>query len=161
MAKKTIDSYFQKENSMEGLVIRMMCKDVCSLSTFCTSSDLRLLFAKSGFQLPISPNTIERSFTEPAQEDIMELEEDRLYDDLEPVKMNLEQEFEMEFKREKGNFNKEKPRDQLDYEMSIDETEGVRSEHLFMVYDYLMTLKPTNVEAERAFSAAGYICNSV
>lgn len=48
--KKTIHSYFEKENSMESLVTRMVCKDGFSLSTFCTSSDLRLLFAKSGFQ---------------------------------------------------------------------------------------------------------------
>lgn len=108
-----------------------------------------------------------QNIVEPAQEDIMELEEDGLDDDAEPVKMTLEQELEMELKREKENFNKQKPSGQLDYEkvlkkeMSVYETEGVRGEHLSMVYDYLMTLKPTSVEAERAFSAAGYICSSV
>lgn len=36
----------------------MVCKDGFSLSSFCTSPDLRRLFAKSGFQLPTSPYTI-------------------------------------------------------------------------------------------------------
>ncbi|XP_063836802.1 probable ATP-dependent RNA helicase DDX46 [Ostrinia nubilalis] len=106
---------------------------------------------------------------EPVQEekDIMELEENGLNDDAEPVKMTLEQELEMELKREKENFNKQKPKPRLDYEkvlkkeMSVYETERVRGEYLSMVYDYLMILKPTSVEAERAFSAAGYICSSV
>lgn len=104
---------------------------------------------------------------EPVQEDTMEIEEDRVDDDAEPVKMTLELELEIELKREKENFNKQKPSGQLDYEkilkkeMSVYESEGVRGEHLSMVYKYLMTLKPTSVEAERAFSAAGYICSSV
>lgn len=55
---KTIDGYFIKENSMEKMVSRMVCKDGFSLNSFCTSSDLRYLFSKSGFQLPNSPNTI-------------------------------------------------------------------------------------------------------
>ncbi|KAL3267026.1 hypothetical protein HHI36_011169 [Cryptolaemus montrouzieri] len=47
--------------------------------------------------------------------------------------MTLEQELEKELKREKENFNKQKPSGQLDYEkkvlrkeMSVYETEGVR-----------------------------------
>ncbi|KAJ8703695.1 hypothetical protein PYW08_002152 [Mythimna loreyi] len=57
---KTIDigSYFKKENSMEMMVSRMVCKDGVPLSLFCTSADLRYLFSKSGFKLPNSPNTI-------------------------------------------------------------------------------------------------------
>ncbi|GBM19068.1 hypothetical protein AVEN_236897-1 [Araneus ventricosus] len=55
---KTIDSYFKKENSIEKMVSRMVCKDGVALSLFCSSSDLRYLFSKSGFQLPNSPNTI-------------------------------------------------------------------------------------------------------
>jgi hypothetical protein len=62
-AKKTIDAYFVKENSMETMVSRMVCKDGFSLNLFCTSSDLRSLFAKSGFQLPTSPNTIRSMVT--------------------------------------------------------------------------------------------------
>ncbi|CAH0560586.1 unnamed protein product [Brassicogethes aeneus] len=47
-----------EENSMQKMVSRMVCKDGMALSLFCTSSDLRYLFSKSGFQLPNSPNTI-------------------------------------------------------------------------------------------------------
>jgi hypothetical protein len=48
---------------METLVSRMVCKDGFNLSLFYTSSDLRRLFAKSGFQLPTSPNTIRSMVT--------------------------------------------------------------------------------------------------
>ncbi|GBN11531.1 hypothetical protein AVEN_237838-1 [Araneus ventricosus] len=55
---KKINSYFKKETSMEKMVSRMACKDGVALSLFCSSSDLRYLFSKSGFQLPNSSNTI-------------------------------------------------------------------------------------------------------
>ncbi|CAH0403229.1 unnamed protein product [Chilo suppressalis] len=63
-AKKTIDAYFVKENSMEAMVTRMVCRDGLTLSSFCSSSDLRRLFSKSGFQLPNSPNTIRSIITD-------------------------------------------------------------------------------------------------
>ncbi|GBM86700.1 hypothetical protein AVEN_222224-1 [Araneus ventricosus] len=40
------------------MVSRMVCKDGMALSLFCSSSELRYLFSKSGFHLPNSPNTI-------------------------------------------------------------------------------------------------------
>ena len=46
----------------------------------------------------------------------------------------------------------------LKKEMSAYESNGVRSKFLSLTYNYLMTISPTSVEAERAFSAAGYIC---
>lgn len=54
----TIEKYFKKENSMEKMISRMVCKNGVPFSLFCTSPDLRYLFSKSGFQLPNSPNTI-------------------------------------------------------------------------------------------------------
>uniref|UniRef100_A0A6P7G500 Ras-related and estrogen-regulated growth inhibitor-like protein n=1 Tax=Diabrotica virgifera virgifera TaxID=50390 RepID=A0A6P7G500_DIAVI len=45
--------------------------------------------------------------------------------------------------------------------MAIYETAGVKVDHLSMVYHYLMILKPTSIEAERAFSATSYMCSSV
>ncbi|XP_023218024.1 uncharacterized protein LOC111620341 [Centruroides sculpturatus] len=48
---------------MEAMVTRMVCKDGFTLSSFCTSSDLRCLFARNGFQLPTSPNTIRSMIT--------------------------------------------------------------------------------------------------
>ncbi|XP_060801934.1 uncharacterized protein LOC132903887 [Amyelois transitella] len=55
---KTLDSFVIKENSMDKTISRMVCKDGFTLSSFCTSSDLRDLFSKSGNKLPNSPNTI-------------------------------------------------------------------------------------------------------
>lgn len=41
-------------------------------------------------------------------------------------------------------------------EMNLFENGGTRGHHLQLVYKYLLTIPPTSVEAERAFSAAGY-----
>ncbi|GBN85180.1 hypothetical protein AVEN_93740-1 [Araneus ventricosus] len=41
----------------------MVCKDGAAHSLFCSSSDLRYLSSKSGFQLPNSPNTIRSILT--------------------------------------------------------------------------------------------------
>ncbi|KAJ2948892.1 hypothetical protein O0L34_g5823 [Tuta absoluta] len=60
---KTMDSYVIKDNSMEKMVSRMVCKDGFPLSSFCTSADLRDLFSKSGHKLPNSPNTIRSMVT--------------------------------------------------------------------------------------------------
>lgn len=49
----------------------------------------------------------------------------------------------------------------LKKEMSALETNGSRGKYLRRAYDYLMTIPPTSVEAERAFSAAGYLCNKL
>ena len=40
-------------------------------------------------------------------------------------------------------------------EMSLFDNGGTRGHHLTIVYNYLLTIPPTSVEAERAFSAAG------
>ena len=45
----------------------------------------------------------------------------------------------------------------LKKEMSLFKDEGVRGKYLQQVYDLLLTIRPTSVESERAFSAAGVI----
>lgn len=47
--------------------------------------------------------------------------------------------------------------------MDLYETGGTRGKYLDLetVYNYLLSIPPTSVEAERAFSAAGYICNKI
>lgn len=52
---KTMDSFVIKDNSMEKIISRMVCKDGFTLSSFCTSSDSKDLFSKSGHKLPNSP----------------------------------------------------------------------------------------------------------
>lgn len=49
----------------------------------------------------------------------------------------------------------------LKKEMSLYENGGIRGRYLESVYKYLLTVPPTSVESERAFSAAGYICNKL
>ena len=46
-------------------------------------------------------------------------------------------------------------------EMALFETNGERGRCLQMAYDYLMSVPPTSVEAERAFSAAGTLCTKL
>ena len=43
-------------------------------------------------------------------------------------------------------------------EMTLFENGGNRGRYL-LVYDYLLSIAPTSVEAERAFSASGLICS--
>ena len=47
----------------------------------------------------------------------------------------------------------------LKKEISAYESNRVRGKFLSITYNYLMTISPTSVEAERAFSAASYICS--
>ena len=49
----------------------------------------------------------------------------------------------------------------LKKEMSLFEDESVRGKYLQQVYDLLLTIRPTSVESERAFSAAGIILNKL
>ena len=49
----------------------------------------------------------------------------------------------------------------LKKEMTAYEVEGIKGKHLSLIYSYLMAIRPTSVEAERAFSAAGYICSTI
>jgi hypothetical protein len=46
-------------------------------------------------------------------------------------------------------------------EMAVFECSGVRGRCLQLVYDYLQSIPPTSVEAERAFSAAGLLCTKI
>jgi hypothetical protein len=46
-------------------------------------------------------------------------------------------------------------------EMAVFESSGTRGRCLEQVYKYLLTIPPTSVEAERAFSASGALCTKV
>lgn len=46
-------------------------------------------------------------------------------------------------------------------EIAVYEATGVRGRCLQLVYAYLLSIPPTSVEAERAFSAAGLLCTKV
>lgn len=48
----------------------------------------------------------------------------------------------------------------LKAEMSVFESTSIKGKYLGIAYKYL-TITPTSVEAERAFSAAGYLCNNL
>lgn len=49
----------------------------------------------------------------------------------------------------------------LKREMTLFECGGNRGKYLETVYTYVKSIPPTSVEAERAFSAAGYLCNKI
>lgn len=49
----------------------------------------------------------------------------------------------------------------LRMEMSLYENGGKRGRYLDELYNHLMSIPPTSVESERAFSAANYICNKI
>ena len=84
------------------------------------------------------------------------------------VNLSLQEELEMQLNKEKKdtcsvnmdergkNFEKNIKTEMTEYECS-----GIKGKYLSLVHDYLNTITPTSVEAERAFSAAGYICSSI
>jgi len=45
--------------------------------------------------------------------------------------------------------------------MAVFETSGKRGQCLDKLYNYVLTVPPTSVEAERAFSAAGVLCTKL
>ncbi|KAF2883708.1 hypothetical protein ILUMI_22458 [Ignelater luminosus] len=81
--------------------------------------------------------------------------------------LTLKKELEKQLKQEKEAFKKKPDNKQKDYEkilkkeMACFESDGIRGQYLMLAYDYILTVQPTSVEAERAFSAAGYICSSL
>jgi hypothetical protein len=46
-------------------------------------------------------------------------------------------------------------------EMNLFENGGTRGHHLELAFKYLMSIPPTSIESERAFSAAAYIGNKL
>lgn len=48
---------------------------------------------------------------------------------------------------------------QIKVEMALYDSGGKRPENLERVYNALLTIPPTSVEADRVFSASGYLCN--
>lgn len=69
--------------------------------------------------------------------------------------MQLKEDNEDYTKHLKAGMKKDKK------QMLAFETVGIKGKYLTSLHDYLLTTKPTSVDAERAFSAAGYICSSV
>lgn len=79
----------------------------------------------------------------------------------------LQSELEMELKAVDARAHAEKCQTTrgllatIKKEMDLFEGGGSRGHHLQMAFNHLQTIKPTSVKSERAFSAAGYICNKV
>lgn len=49
----------------------------------------------------------------------------------------------------------------LKREMAIFDDGGMKGSLLSLAYEYLLTVKPTSVESERAFSATTFFCNKL
>jgi len=50
----------------------------------------------------------------------------------------------------------------LEEEMKIlEKTKKMRGNYLSKIYDYIMTIRPTSIESERAFSVSGYMCSKI
>lgn len=101
-----------------------------------------------------------------SEENIEEIVEENLDSPSLKKDLTLQEELQLQIQQEATCYSvhtkKEKDFDKvLKKEMTTFESDGVRGEYLSAIHDYLLTIKPTSVEAERAFSAAGYICSSI
>ncbi|CAH1991404.1 unnamed protein product [Acanthoscelides obtectus] len=66
------------------------------------------------------------------------------------------------YKGERKNPDKQKDFEKiLKKEMAYFESDGTRGEYVTLAYEYILTVQPTSLEAESAFSASGYICSSL
>ncbi|GBN17013.1 hypothetical protein AVEN_74390-1 [Araneus ventricosus] len=79
--------------------------------------------------------------------------------------LTLQKELQMQIQQDMKTYSistkKEKDFEKiLEKEMTAYESEGFRGKYLSSIHEYLLIIKPS-VEAEMAFSAAGYICSSV
>ncbi|GBM82690.1 hypothetical protein AVEN_150164-1 [Araneus ventricosus] len=79
--------------------------------------------------------------------------------------LTLQKELQMQIQQDRKSYSintkKEKDFEKiLKKEMTAYESEGVRGKYLSSIHEYLLIIKPSE-EAERAFSADGYICSSV
>ena len=66
-----------------------------------------------------------------------------------------------ELKNEEANLTGSDLTKIVNNEIIILERENRRSKYLNLVYNNLLTIKPTSVESERAFSVAGIICTKI
>ena len=73
--------------------------------------------------------------------------------------LTFQMELEMKIKQDNEDYSKQiGTRKENDFEKVLKKrTDGAKEKYLTLTHDYLLTLKPTSVEAERVFSAASYI----
>lgn len=63
--------------------------------------------------------------------------------------------------KDQKNLNRKDFTKVIKREMAVLEDGGGRGFHLELLYKYLLTIKPTSVDSERAFSNAGLLCTKV
>lgn len=79
---------------------------------------------------------------------------------------SLQQELESELQRNNvevspSEFTPDNLEKAIKKEMLTFESSGSKGKYLSLAYENLLTIRPTSVEAERAFSAAGYLCSEL
>ncbi|CAH0731006.1 unnamed protein product, partial [Brenthis ino] len=100
-----------------------------------------------------------------SEENIEEIVEENLDSPSLKKDLTLQEELQLQIQQEATCYSVHTKKEKdfykvLKKEMTF-ESDGVRGEYLSAIHDYLLTIKPTSVETERAFSAAGYICSSI
>ena len=80
--------------------------------------------------------------------------------------LTVAEELEKEIRKAKTEVNKSTVNTDLEsivrVEMCIyDSAGGGRGVYLTAAYNYLLSITPTSIEAERAFSSAGYLCSKL
>jgi hypothetical protein len=95
---------------------------------------------------------------------------DVMEDDVQPAQPTLEQRLEFASKASRSAIltnvcqqsdTERRMLSAIKAEMAVFANSGHRGPLLQQAYDHLITIPPTSVEAERAFSAAGLICNKL
>ena len=103
-------------------------------------------------------DTASNNFEENQDQDIQQNEQQ--------PNLSLQEELEFQLQKDYSQVIKSKGLSEdidkiLKKEMSAFESDGTKGKYLHLAYEYLLTITRTSVEAERAFSAAGYLCNNL
>lgn len=103
-------------------------------------------------------DTVSNYFEENQDQDIQE--------DKQQPNLSLQEELEFKLQKDYSEVIESKSLSEdidkiLKKKMGAFESDGTKGKYLRMAYEYLLTIIPTSVEAERAFSAAGYLCNEL
>jgi len=111
-------------------------------------------------------NSSNKSDTDTASNYFEENQDQDIQEDKQQPNLSLQEELEFKLQENYSEVIESKGLSEdidkiLKKEMSAFESDGTKGKYLRMTYEYLLTITPTSVEAERAFSAAGYFCNDL
>lgn len=135
-------------------------RDTADRDTFERPVDTAALLAKLYKRLNTN-NTENYTAVEDDDVNVMAVDEDVVLSTKEELDREIKKVMQTSANSISADGNEDEDYTAIRIEKALFENGGDRGKHLKKCYDYLLTIPPTSVEAERAFSTAGYFCNKI